>query len=160
MPQADPASNLPDSPFASFSVRAACAADAPGLAKLLQQLGANDPCPDTPLLALRLAELPASREVLVAERQGHLLGTCTLNLIEHLAHDFARSAVLEDMVVDHQQRGLGIGQALIEKAAERARAWGCYKLALSTHQDRADAHQFYRAMGFQPHGISLALTLP
>ncbi|WP_137817388.1 GNAT family N-acetyltransferase [Pseudomonas sp. 2FG] len=153
------AAHLPDSPFATFSLRAACSADAAKLANLLQQLGSDDPRPDPTLLALRLAELPASREVLVAERDGQLLGTCTLNLIEHLAHNFARSAVLEDMVVDSQQRGLGIGQAMIEKAAERARTWGCYKLALSTNQSREAAHGFYAALGFQPHGISLALSL-
>ncbi|MGH8353848.1 MAG: GNAT family N-acetyltransferase [Pseudomonas sp.] len=153
------AAQLPDSPFAAFSLRAACSADAGKLASLLQQLGNDDPRPDPTLLALRLTELPASREVLVAERNGQLLGTCTINLIEHLAHNFARSAILEDMVVDASHRGLGIGQALIRKAAERARTWGCYKLALSSHHERAAAHHFYTTMGFQPHGVSLALTL-
>lgn len=159
MSHAANATLLPDSPFAAFSVRAACSADAGKLASLLQQLGSDDPRPDPTLLALRLTELPVSRVVLVAERNGLLLGTCTLHLIEHLAHNFARSAILEDMVVDASQRGLGIGQALIRKAAERARAWGCYKLALSSHQERAAAHHFYTAMGFRPHGVSLALTL-
>ena len=158
MPAVDP-SALPDSPFVHFSVRAASPGDANRLADLLQQLGEQDPRPDPTLLALRLAELPASREVLVAERDGKLLGTCTLNLIEHLAHDFARSAVVEDVVVDAGARGLGVGRALMEKAAERARAWGCYKLALSTHRNREVAHRFYEALGYRPHGISLALSL-
>jgi GNAT superfamily N-acetyltransferase len=97
--------------------------------------------------------------ILVAERSGKLLGTCTLNLIEHLAHNFARSAILEDVVVDADARGLGIGQALIDKAAERARTLGCYKLALSSNQSREAAHRFYLGRGFKPHGISLALQL-
>ena len=87
-------------------------------------------------------------------RDGRLLGTCTLNLIEHLAHGFARSAILEDMLVDSRARGQGIGQALVGRAAQRAREWGCYKLALSSHQDREAAHRFYAA-----HGVSLALPL-
>ena len=90
----------PDSPFADYVIRTACAADAPRLAALLQQLGENEPRPDAALLALRLAELPRDRLVLLAERDGELLGTCTLILIEHLAHGFARSAILEDVVVD------------------------------------------------------------
>ncbi len=150
---------LPDSPFASFSVRAACAADAAALASLLQQLGDDEPRVDPALLALRLNQLPPGRVVLVAERDGRLLGTCTVHLIEHLAHNFARSAILEDLVVDAEARGLGIGRALLEKAAERARGWGCYKLALSSNQSREAAHRFYAQLGFKPHGVSLAIAL-
>lgn len=153
------AQSLPDSPFSHVDVRSACSNDAPALADLLQQLGPDEPRPDTALLALRLAELPQDRVVLVAERNRRLVGTCTLHLIEHLAHGFARSAILEDVVVDQDARGLGIGQALTRAALERARSWGCYKVALSSAQHREDAHRFYQRLGFKPHGISLALTL-
>ncbi|MBD9675264.1 GNAT family N-acetyltransferase [Pseudomonas sp. PDM18] len=150
---------LPDSPFATFDVRVATADDAAALAPLLQQLGARDPLPDTALLALALSDQQPSRVTLIAERDGVLLGTCTLHLIEHIAHGFARSAILEDMVVDSRARGQGIGQALIGRAVEWARDWKCYKLALSSHQDREMAHRFYAAMGFAPHGVSLSLSL-
>lgn len=150
---------LPDSPFASFGVRAASPADAKALAVLLQQLGDDEPRADPAMLALRLGELPHGRVVLVAERDGQLLGTCTLHLIEHLAHNFARSAILEDVVVDADVRGLGIGRALLARAIERARAWGCYKLALSSNRSREAAHQFYAQLGFKAHGVSLAITL-
>jgi GNAT superfamily N-acetyltransferase len=156
-PAASP--HLPDSPFAEFNLRAASVNDAAALAALLQQLAPDEPRADATLLALRLGELPACRVVLVAERDGKLLGTCTLNLIEHLAHNFARSALLEDVVVDTEARGLGIGQALMGKAIERARMWGCYKLVLSSSQSREAAHAFYARLGFKPHGISLALSL-
>jgi GNAT superfamily N-acetyltransferase len=149
----------PDSPFATISLRAASVTDAAALAALLQQLAPQEPRPDAKLLALRLTELPTNCAVLVAERDGKLLGTCTLNLIEHLAHNFARSAVLEDVVVDADARGLGVGRALMGKAVERARSWGCYKLALSSNQSREAAHRFYAELGFKPHGISLALAL-
>lgn len=152
-------SALPDSPFATFDVRVATADDAGALAPLLQQLGARDPLPDAALLALALSNQQPSRVTLIAERDSVLLGTCTLHLIEHIAHGFARSAILEDMVVDGRARGQGIGQALIGRAVEWARDWKCYKLALSSHQDREMAHRFYAAMGFAPHGVSLSLAL-
>lgn len=150
---------LPDSPFATFDVRVATADDAAALAPLLQQLGTHDPLPDIALLALALDNQQPSRVTLIAERDGVLLGTCTLHLIEHIAHGFARSAILEDMVVDSRARGQGIGQALIGRAVEWARDWKCYKLALSSHQDREMAHRFYATMGFAPHGVSLSLSL-
>ncbi|MCE5364955.1 GNAT family N-acetyltransferase [Pseudomonas anguilliseptica] len=151
--------HLPDSPFADFHLRAVSVNDAAALAALLQQLAPDEPRADAKLLALRLSELPVSRVVLVAERDSKLLGTCTVNLIEHLAHNFARSAILEDVVVDTEARGLGIGQALMGKAIERARTWGCYKVALSSSQSREAAHAFYANLGFKPHGVSLALML-
>lgn len=151
--------HVPDSPFTHLTLRAACPGDAQALSALLQQLAPDEARPDAKLLALRLNEPAVNCVVLVAERDAKLLGTCTLHLIEHLAHNFARSAILEDVVVDADARGLGIGQALIDKAVERARAWGCYKLALSSNQSREQAHRFYARLGFKPHGISLALTL-
>ncbi len=94
--------------------------------------------------------IPAAQDLPDAPRQPR---------IEHLAHDFARSAILEDMVVDRHARGQGVGRELIGRAVERARSWGCYKLALSSHQDRETAQRFYAALGFTSHGVSLALHL-
>lgn len=159
LPDAPRQPRIPDSPFASFDVRIASEHDAPRLSLLLQQLGSADPRPDPALLAIQLQRPRGDRVTLVAERGERLLGTCTLHLIEHLAHDFARSAILEDMVVDRHARGQGVGRELIGRAVERARSWGCYKLARSSHQDRETAQRFYAALGFTSHGVSLALHL-
>lgn len=159
LPDAPRQPRIPDSPFASFDVRIASEHDAPRLSLLPQQLGSADPRPDPALLAIQLQRPRGDRVTLVAERGERLLGTCTLHLIEHLAHDFARSAILEDMVVDRHARGQGVGRELIGRAVERARSWGCYKLALSSHQDRETAQRFYAALGFTSHGVSLALHL-
>lgn len=153
------AEHLPDSPFTTVQLRAVSSADAQALCALLQQLGPEEARADAQIMALRLSQLPSHIEVLVAERDGQLLGTCTLHLIEHLAHNFARSCVLEDVVVDSQARGLGIGQALMSKAIERARHAGCYKVALSSKVSRSQAHAFYAKLGFNLHGHSLALHL-
>lgn len=104
LPDAPRQPRIPDSPFASFDVRIASEHDAPRLSLLLQQLGSADPRPDPALLAIQLQRPHGDRVTLVAERGERLLGTCTLHLIEHLAHDFARSAILEDMVVDRHAR--------------------------------------------------------
>ena len=150
---------IPDSPLATFNVRSAEGSDAVALAALLRQLGNDEPPLDTQRLFHYLEQPGAKTLTLVAERDGTLLGTCSLHLIEHIAHDFARSAILEDMVVDSRARGQGIGQALIHRAVEQAREWGCYKLALSSHLQREAAHRFYAAMGFRAHGVSLSLSM-
>ncbi|QKE62820.1 GNAT family N-acetyltransferase [Aquipseudomonas campi] len=141
-----------------LKIRRARPSDASRLVSLLKQLGHDEPAADSIRLAQHLNPR-ANREVLVAERDNLLLGTCTLHLIEHLAHGFARSAIIEDMVVDSEQRGRGIGRALMLNAIDQATLWGCYKVGLSSAASRQAAHHFYQDLGFAEHGISLALNL-
>lgn len=139
-------------------IRSARPSDASQLASLLTQLGHDEPVTDSIKLAQHLHPR-TNRKVLVAEQDNRLLGTCTLHLIEHLAHAFARSAIIEDMVVDLQQRHRGIGRALMLHAINQANLWGCYKVGLSSAVSRQAAHHFYRSLGFEQHGVSLALNL-
>ena len=55
--------------------------------------------------------------------------------------------------------GRGIGRAMMEHALSEARQAGCYKLALSSHLMRRDAHRFYESLGFERHGYSFAVFL-
>jgi ribosomal protein S18 acetylase RimI-like enzyme len=40
-----------------------------------------------------------------------------------------------------------------------ARERGCYKLTLSSNSGRPAAHAFYRALGFEQHGLSFHVQL-
>ena len=115
--------HLPDSPFADFHLRAVSVNDAAALAALLQQLAPDEPRADAKLLALRLSELPVSRVVLVAERDGQLVG-----LAHYLFHRHCWRiedvCYLQDLYVDPEARGTGLGRALIEAVYARADAAG------------------------------------
>ena len=37
---------------------------------------------------------------------------------------------------------------------------GCYKLVLSSHLQRHEAHGFYEGLGFRKHGFSFLITPP
>jgi GNAT superfamily N-acetyltransferase len=95
----------------------------------------------------------------VAVSEGTTVGTFALLIMDNLAHLGAPSAIVEDVCVDDQHRGRGIGRAMMTFAVEHARARGCYKLALSSNSARPDAHAFYRALGFQQHGLSFVVPL-
>jgi GNAT superfamily N-acetyltransferase len=88
-------------------------------------------------------------EVYVAELDGKVVGTCILEKILALVHNGRPYALLEDMVVDEESRGRGVGKALVEKAISKAREWGCYKLMLVSRRFRKDTHKFYRSLGFK-----------
>ncbi|HEU0201662.1 MAG TPA: GNAT family N-acetyltransferase [Burkholderiaceae bacterium] len=93
----------------------------------------------------------------VAEREGAVVGSIALLIMDNLGHMGAPSAVLEDVVVDPACQRRGIGRAMLAYVLDIARSRGCYKLALSSNQKRVDAHAFYESLGFRRHGYSFVV---
>jgi GNAT superfamily N-acetyltransferase len=56
------------------------------------------------------------------------------------------------LVVGSEHRGLGVGRALISMAEDWARQKGAREVMLTTHERRADAHRFYRSVGYEATG--------
>lgn len=93
--------------------------------------------------------LDPNQRTLVAEVYGEVVGTLVIVIVPNLAHGGAPFAVVENVVVDEEYRGEGVGRALIEEAMKLAREAGAYKLALCSNGERSEAHGFYRSMGFE-----------
>ena len=90
----------------------------------------------------------------VAEKDGTIAGTFTLLIFDKLGHNGKPAGIVEDVVVDQNSRGLGIGGEMMRFAMDYCRARGCYKLALSSNAKRTEAHAFYENLGFRRHGFS------
>jgi GNAT superfamily N-acetyltransferase len=93
----------------------------------------------------------------VAERESRIVGSFALLIMDNLGHLGAPSAVVEDVVVDPGLHGHGIGHAMMDFAADKAREKDCYKLVLSSNARRERAHKFYEALGFERHGFSFRM---
>ncbi len=136
--------------------------DVPCLLTLYASLD-QDPAAALPLASarerfLRLQAWPGYRIFLARDpATDRVVGTYTLLVIEHLAHGGTPSAVVENVVVDPGCQRQGIGRRMMAHAVQQARAAGCYKLALSSNSRRAQAHAFYRSLGFSQHGISFLI---
>ncbi len=145
-------------------VRSATPDDARVLVDLLQAgaLGPpqEDPSDLEPYRAA-LAEIAATpgTEVLVAERDGHVVATCQLVTFRHLQHGGGMCAEVESMHVRPDLRGTGLGGLLLEVAAESARAAGCYRIQLTSNAARSDAHRFYERHGFVQSHIGFKRAL-
>lgn len=98
-------------------------------------------------------------QVLLLEHAGRAVGTLTLFVLPLLAHRGRSAALVEDVAVHPDMQGRGLGRRLMNEAMLRARAAGCYKLALSSNIVRTAAHAFYERLGFQRHGVSFVVDL-
>jgi ribosomal protein S18 acetylase RimI-like enzyme len=116
------------------------------------------PLDEARLVFRRLADYPDYR-LFVAEEKSAIVGSYALLIMDNLGHLGARSAVIEDVVVDPARQGTGIGKALMTHAFAECRAKGCYKVALSSAEKREQAHAFYESLGFERHGYSFLIEI-
>lgn len=146
---------------ATVRIRRAGRSDAPALMDLHAQIGQDDgsvlPIGEVEALIERIGTYP-DYQIRVAEIDGAVVGTYALLVMDNLAHRGAPSAIVEDVVVDGNRRGRGIGAAMMREAMSIARSRGCYKLVLNSNRLRHDAHRFYRNLGFERHGVSFHVT--
>jgi ribosomal protein S18 acetylase RimI-like enzyme len=56
---------------------------------------------------------------------------------------------IEDVVVDHTERGRGVGAALVRAALDHARALGATRVDLTSSPERASAIRLYERLGFR-----------
>ncbi len=91
----------------------------------------------------------ANQELVVAERDGVVVGTFQLSFIPQLGHGGRRVAQIEAVRVAAPLRGRGLGAEMMRWAVERARAAGCVRVQLTSNKERADAHRFYERLGFR-----------
>lgn len=96
----------------------------------------------------RRAEDPAT-DVLVAVDAGRVVGTATLTLLgTRWTEDPPEEATLRMLAVAPDARRGGVGTALIEECAARARLAGEATIALATTDSMVDAHRRYQRLGF------------
>lgn len=100
-----------------------------------------------------------SYRLLVAERGDRVIGTFTLLIMDNLLHLGAPTAIVEAVAVDPQAQSQGIGRQMMHWAMAEARQANCYKLVLSSNQERDRAHAFYESLGFTRHGYSFCIEL-
>ncbi|MEV7580828.1 GNAT family N-acetyltransferase [Streptomyces erythrochromogenes] len=93
----------------------------------------------------------ALAEVLVAERDGQVLGGVTFAAPGSPLADIAGpdEAEFRMLAVAHAARGRGAGEALVRACVERARAVeGVTGVVLSTQRSMTGAHRIYVRLGF------------
>jgi GNAT superfamily N-acetyltransferase len=138
-------------------IRDAAAEDLPAVLALLKQLDVGHDKPFSPAAAQHVFERLQSypgHHLYVAVAQTRIVGTFVLMVIDSVAHGGMPHGLVEDVVVDPEWQGRGIGKRMMQFAMDQCRDAGCYKMALSSHLSRDKTHRFYESLGFEKHGFS------
>jgi ribosomal protein S18 acetylase RimI-like enzyme len=127
------------------------------MAELLHELFAieADFTPDYALQARGLKLLLKSdrAEIFVAEVKGKVVGMCTVQVVVSTASGGEVGRV-EDVVVDIEHRGKGIGSSLLQAMERRAVERGLLRLQLLADLDNHGGIRFYRFHGWHPTNLA------
>ena len=89
--------------------------------------------------------------------EGTILGTMTLVVFRIPT---GVRAWVEDVVVDKEARGKGIGEKLIRTSIERAKAEGAKTIELTSRPSRVEAHRLYKRCGFEMRETCVFRRIP
>ncbi|WP_349361270.1 GNAT family N-acetyltransferase [Stappia sp.] len=140
------------------AIEPACEADLPACVALLAahavgtRVGAE--APDlAPYLAVFRRMAASDRVTLYVARlpgmePGEIAGMFELTVLRGLSFAGRPRAQVESVHVEARCQRRGVGQAMMAFAEQRARDLGCVLVQLTSNRERAGAHAFYAALGY------------
>lgn len=66
-------------------------------------------------------------------------------------------ALMEDVYVDEEFRGKGLGSDLVRQVIQLAQDANCYKLIATSRDSRPKVHTLYRQLGFTQRGLEFRI---
>lgn len=122
------------------------------LNKLLRQLDSTA----TPLTKTDVKYMIGSsvNYLFIAKRTDNkqIIGMLTLIIFRT---PFAKKGLLEDLVVDKNHRGKGVGKKLISTAIKKAREEGAVYLDFTSRPKRVEANKLYQSLSFKKRNTNV-----
>ena len=146
--------------------RLATRADLPSIVWMLadDDLGSQreqfeDPLPEPYYSAFEQIHNDPNHELIVAERNGEVIGTLHLMYLPSISYHGGLRAQVESVRVDKRFQSQGIGTEMMKWAMDRARQRGAHLVQLTTYKSREDAHRCYERLGFKGTHLGMKLSL-
>ena len=99
------------------------------------------------------------RKILLARRQNKTEGLLSYSVRPDLFHA-GSSVLIEELVVDEEARGQGLGSALMQALLERAQQFDCRELCLAVMPENEGAIRFYKRHGLAEEALFLERHFP
>ena len=90
----------------------------------------------------------------VSNNNENIIGSATILIETKIIHNFGKVAHIEDVIVDNNYRGKGLGKMLINKCINYAKHHDCYKIILNCSDKNIP---FYEKCGFSKKENEMAL---
>jgi GNAT superfamily N-acetyltransferase len=129
-------------------IRLAARADAEALQLLYCQLVDDNNVNVTEAQIQMIAE-DARTRLFVCEIDDCVRATVLVSLCADAMYAGQPFAVVENLVVDRDCRGNGIGQSLLREVEQFCLSQNCSKMMLLSSVSRSDAHRFFEHAGFR-----------
>ncbi len=146
--------------------RWATRADLPSIVRMLadddlgsQRERVENPLPASYDSAFEQINNDPNHELIVAERNGEVIGTLHLMFLPSVSFQGGLRAQVESVRVDKKLQSQGIGSEMMKWTMERAKQRGAHVVQLTTHKSRIDAHRFYERLGFKGSHLGMKLDL-
>lgn len=140
--------------------------DLPSIVRMLadDDLGSQrerfeDPLPESYYSAFEQIDIDPNHELIVAERNGEVIGTLHLMFLPSVSFQGGLRAQVESVRVDKRFQSQGIGSEMMKWSMARAKQRGAHVVQLTTHKTRVDAHRFYERLGFKGSHLGMKLSL-
>lgn len=115
--------------------------------------------PQTYAAAFSRVSADPGQHLVVAERDGRVVGTLQLSVIPGLSRRGTTRSIIEGVRVARDERGSGLGTELITWAVDESRRLGATLVQLTSDASRTDARRFYERLGFVASHVGFKLQL-
>jgi ribosomal protein S18 acetylase RimI-like enzyme len=98
------------------------------------------------------------KKILVAEDSTKIIGLVAMMFLPRLNRT-KKELYIPELVVKKGYMRLGIGKLLIKSSIHTGKRKNCFRIRLESGNQRKEAHQFYRDVGFDQSAQSYSLNL-
>lgn len=109
-------------------------------------------------LRINSEEIISKSKKFLAWDNRKVIGRAYLYILENDLHDNP-FGFIEDVFVEENYRGQGIGSRLVEEMIKEARKRNCYKIILTSRHSKPKVHKLYEKAGFREHGLEFRMDL-
>ena len=97
--------------------------------------------------------------IFVAEINGKIVGYLAGNILEEISYSVETFAELDNMYIDTNYRGYGIGSKLINEFKNYCKNIGIENIKVTAYSENKQAINFYMKNGFQDYNTTLIFKI-
>jgi GNAT superfamily N-acetyltransferase len=97
--------------------------------------------------------------IVLENKSKNIIGTLQLSFIQYLTYQGGLRAQIESVRIQKEFRGKGFGKKIFKWAINRSIEKGAHLIQLTTDNQRPDAIEFYKSLGFIDSHLGMKLHL-